>query len=294
MSTTLGRGVPAEKPTKPLILLCDGTWCGRETETETNIYKLAERVGVNFQDDVAVHQSLTGFATLKAYVFNGITAQDIARQCIEVYEFIVKSYTYPDHEIWMFGLSRGAYLVRAVAGDEDPANPRALRFIPPIKFMGLFDTVGSLGLPDFTGGVGLEWPAFYDQNISTAVENVYHAVSLHDRIYAFQPCLDVTNNIRDRPHQVGNGDVYGHILYYAPFGSFILDTMRALRGTRANISAIYQLFFNLRDRFIPDQDATVYDFRSFDLDIGGSIKDLGEIFERRYPSKLYEKWELLQ
>jgi hypothetical protein len=390
--------------------------------------------------------------TLYSYVFNGITAQDIARQCIEVYEFIVKNYTYPDHEIWMFGLSRGAYLVRAVAGminncgvvkpvnvdgaidmqqthllceavydiyrshypiDKphspqsklfrqskswpfigDEANPRAPRFIPPIKFMGLFDTVGSLGLPDFTGGMGLEWPAFYDQNISTAVENVYHAVSLHDRLYAFQPCLvsrnenrhksdwenfgitrqewlpgvhydlgrqrfrflrefgggklekflarwgfasriiepnhvladfalrwmllavrahnpqpqaayqvvpeidqfirDVTDNIRDRPHQVGDGDVYGNILYYAPFGSFILDIVRALRGTRWKISAIYQLFFDLRDRFVPDQDATVYDFRSFDPDIGESIENLGDIFEQRYPSKSYEKWELLQ
>lgn len=156
----------------------------------------------------------------------------------------------------MFGLSRGAYLVRAVAsminncgivkpvtsdgaidipqtrllceavydiyrspypvdaphshqshtfrrfkswpliGDKDPANPKAQRFIPPIKFMGLFDTVGSLGLPDFTGGVGLDWPAFYDQNISTTVENVYHAVSLHDRIYAFQPCLVNRNKKR--------------------------------------------------------------------------------------------------
>lgn len=55
-SATLGRTAPAEKPTKPLILLCDGTWCGRETGTETNIYKLAERVGFDFQDEAAVHQ----------------------------------------------------------------------------------------------------------------------------------------------------------------------------------------------------------------------------------------------
>ena len=56
MSTTLRRAVPAEKPTKPLIILCDGTWCGRETGTETNIYKLAERIWGKFQDDAAVHQ----------------------------------------------------------------------------------------------------------------------------------------------------------------------------------------------------------------------------------------------
>lgn len=55
-SATLGRVAPAEKPTKPLILLCDGTWCGREAGTETNVYKLAEGVGFNFQDEAAAHR----------------------------------------------------------------------------------------------------------------------------------------------------------------------------------------------------------------------------------------------
>lgn len=55
-SATLGRVAPAEKPTKPLILLCDGTWCGREADTKSNIYKLAERVGFNFQDEAEAHR----------------------------------------------------------------------------------------------------------------------------------------------------------------------------------------------------------------------------------------------
>ena len=35
---------------KPLILLCDGTWCGRETSTKTNIYLLAELMGIQIND----------------------------------------------------------------------------------------------------------------------------------------------------------------------------------------------------------------------------------------------------
>jgi uncharacterized protein (DUF2235 family) len=50
--SSVQRLAPAEIPTKPLILLCDGTWCGRETNTRTNIYKLAESIGVHFQDGV--------------------------------------------------------------------------------------------------------------------------------------------------------------------------------------------------------------------------------------------------
>lgn len=147
----------------------------------------------------------------------------------------------------MFGLSRGAYMVRCIAGminncgiikpvtnldgtvnieetqllcqqvyrlyrSKDPINaphsPQSLLFRqkaswpligdekpgdsalnPPVKFMGLFDTVGSLGIPEFVGGVGLDYPRFHDQDVSSVVDLVYHAVSQHDRFYIFPPCL---------------------------------------------------------------------------------------------------------
>ncbi|KFZ23639.1 hypothetical protein V502_01882 [Pseudogymnoascus sp. VKM F-4520 (FW-2644)] len=243
---------------KPLILLCDGTWCGRETSTKTNIYGLADMIGVKITNSTDVDEHFipqpdpkgrkgryihgVGLgSTFLDYVFNGITAQDIAEQCINAYRYIVDNYVDGEYEIWMFGLSRGAYTIRCVAGMinncgivkrddlsnteinllcrevyriyrspyevDKPQSPQSRRFrqhaswpligdndaartrIPPIRFMGLFDTVGSLGIPTFTGGVGLEWPKFYDQNISSVVENVHHAVSLHDRLYVFQPCL---------------------------------------------------------------------------------------------------------
>ncbi|RAL15162.1 T6SS phospholipase effector Tle1-like catalytic domain-containing protein [Aspergillus homomorphus CBS 101889] len=464
-SLSLAREASKETATKPLILLCDGTWCGRETNTRTNIYKLAEMVGISIKKDSTEWQTPEGVYYIEGvglgssfldYIFNGATAQDLANQCIEAYEFIVHNYTYPHHEIWMFGLSRGAYLARAVAGminncgivhpittaggsidrqqtrllcetvynlyrssytinaphsaqslhfrrtkswplvgDEDPDNPKAPRFLPPIKFMGLFDTVGSLGIPEFTGGVGLDWPTFYDQNVSTVVANVHHAVSLHDRLFIFQPCLvsrshshhcaqdwdqcgvtrqewlpgvhydlgrqrfrflrefgggwleslltrfkfaskviepnhvladfalrwmllavqqhrsaayevipdinqlidKVTLDIHTRarePGRTGDGDVYGHILAYAPFGSLILNIWRAVKGTRGQVSSIYQLFFDLRDRLIPEDNAVISKFRRFDEDIPGCIENLGEVSEQRYPSKAYAKWNLRQ
>lgn len=36
--------IPARS--KKLIVLCDGTWCGRETETVTNISLLATAIGI--------------------------------------------------------------------------------------------------------------------------------------------------------------------------------------------------------------------------------------------------------
>lgn len=180
-------------------------------------------------------------------MFDGITAQDIADQCVDAYRFIVDHYSYPDRQIWMFGLSRGAYMVRCVAGminncgivkpirksdgtidntetnllchqvyktyrSKDPINdPHSSQseqfrqhaswpligdegdgepdLRPPVKFLGLFDTVGGLGIPDFVGGVGLDWPKFHDQQVSSVVELVYHAMSLHDNFYIFPPVL---------------------------------------------------------------------------------------------------------
>lgn len=41
---------PAQAQNRPLIVLCDGTWCGRETDTKSNIYLLAKIVGIRIED----------------------------------------------------------------------------------------------------------------------------------------------------------------------------------------------------------------------------------------------------
>lgn len=46
LSQTLARPALVRQSTKPLILLCDGTWCGRETSTRTNILELGNLVGI--------------------------------------------------------------------------------------------------------------------------------------------------------------------------------------------------------------------------------------------------------
>ncbi|KAF9385464.1 hypothetical protein CPB97_004772, partial [Podila verticillata] len=188
--------------------------------------------------------------TFLEYLFNGATGSDIGRDCLDVYKYIVQHFT-EDHEIWMFGLSRGAYTVRCVAGminncgilkrktnnnndltgeendlcndvykiyrspdPEDRPDAQIIREfrtkasynVPtPVKFMGLLDTVGSLGVPKLDAGVGLTFPEFYDQNVSSVVEKVYHALSIHDRLWCFQPC----RALRDDKHR-GNTNLQIH------------------------------------------------------------------------------------
>lgn len=59
---------------------------------------------------------------------------------------------------------------------------------PPIEFLGLLDTVGSLGIPEIDPMSVLKYQ-FYDQQISSEVQHVYQALSTHDRLSVFAPCF---------------------------------------------------------------------------------------------------------
>lgn len=220
-----------------LIVFCDGTWCGPETDTKTNIQILAEMVGINVSSGVleindrqrnlkAKYFDGIGLgSTFLAYLFNGSTANDISIMCVETYRWIAQNFK-EGSEVWMFGLSRGAYTVRCVSGminncgiikdpwkenmcdevyriysspyDEDkPDSEQSKKFRAmasyrdpvPIKFLGLLDTVGSIGIPTIDAGNGPTYPTLWDQVVPSVVETVYHACSLHDRLSLFQPCL---------------------------------------------------------------------------------------------------------
>ncbi|KAH8723022.1 hypothetical protein GQ44DRAFT_729158 [Phaeosphaeriaceae sp. PMI808] len=190
----------------------------------------------NTPNVVAGYQEGVGLnRTFLEYIWDGATASAIGDECIGVYKFIVENYT-SEHEIWLFGFSRGAFTVRCVAGminncgiikrrseyteyeveklchdvfrtyrsslpQDKPHSKECENFKGdadrvwqtkrPIRFMGLIDTVGALGIPRLNAGIGFDWAPFefFDQTISSVVQHIYHAPALHDRLWIFQPCL---------------------------------------------------------------------------------------------------------
>ncbi|RAR13593.1 peptidoglycan binding domain-containing protein [Stemphylium lycopersici] len=70
----------------------------------------------------------------------------------------------------------------------------------PIRFMGIIDTVGALGIPRLNAGIGFDWSPFefFDHSVSSVVQRVYHAPCLHDRLWIFQPCLIFPSPEEDR------------------------------------------------------------------------------------------------
>ncbi|KAJ4299062.1 Mediator of RNA polymerase II transcription subunit 7 [Kalmusia sp. IMI 367209] len=246
-------------PPQRLIVFCDGTWVGRETSLPqaplSTIRQLANQVGVVhfvptlMQEPTIVHpivpynpNVIAGYQegiglnrTFLEYLWDGATAASIGEECVSLYKFIVQHYT-DEHEILLFGYSRGAFTVRCVGGminncgilkvsalqhleDLDTLcrevyrtyrsplpidHPRSERcrklkddrgsvwqVKQPIRFMGLIDTVGALGVPRLNAGIGLDYSEieFYDQKVSSSVQVVYQALSLHERWWALQPCF---------------------------------------------------------------------------------------------------------
>ncbi len=250
-----------------IALFCDGTWCGEAAGTRTNIKILAQCFANTdnlssgrpyTRDDglVVVYFDGLGLAgNFSDYLTNGTAATDLGTACIDTYAAIVEHFRFPREgpsEVWLFGLSRGAYTVRSVCGmihnwgilsrakilaaagndpsasdtfthelcatvyaqlrspDEmyKPKSEFARKFKqtycydlgkapPPVKFLGLLDTVGALGIPHINSGVGLSYE-FYDQIVSTEVQNVYQALATHDRLGLFTPCFARRNESKVR------------------------------------------------------------------------------------------------
>jgi uncharacterized protein (DUF2235 family) len=217
---------------KRLIVCADGTWNKVEKaqsgkHLSTNVAKFAAALlPTDIHGTPQLLCYLEGVGTHKGeWIRGGMFGLGISHNIQHAYEFLVQWYQ-PGDEIWIFGFSRGAFTARSLAGlirdtgllkaenvnqvgpamstyrdrydDTAPDAPRARIFRntysyePPIKFIGVWDTVGALGVP----GVHLwlarllkvDWQ-FHDTTLSRSVENAYHALAIHERRSDFEPTL---------------------------------------------------------------------------------------------------------
>jgi uncharacterized protein (DUF2235 family) len=146
-----------------------------------------------------------------------------------LYRFIVYNYNIGD-ELYFFGFSRGAFTVRTLTGfmnkigliekDGDYYVPeiyacyesskaagspewtaafhniKRVRPCPPIRFVGVWDTVGALGAPGFLGQIlNKNKYQYHDIGLTPEIENAYQALAIDERRKPFQP------NIWTRPDE---------------------------------------------------------------------------------------------
>jgi len=190
----------------------------------TNVTKVARSIRPrdhNGVDQVVYYHDGVGTSGGLDHYTGGAFGDGIEANIRELYRFLVYNFE-PNDEIYLFGFSRGAFTVRSLAGfmnfaglvDKDadyfvpdlydcyengkgPDTPewiRAHRRIPtprpcpPIRFIGVWDTVGALGAPGLLGQVlNRNKYIYHDVDLHASIEHAYQALAIDERRAPFRP-----------------------------------------------------------------------------------------------------------
>jgi uncharacterized protein (DUF2235 family) len=213
--------------TKRLVVLCDGTWNRADAPAVTNVCKL--RDAVDESEVAAVRQHVhyePGVGTRRwERIRGGAFGVGLSRNVQECYAWLIDHYE-PGDELFFFGFSRGAFTARSLAGlvrnsgilrrehrdmvkdayalyrsrkpEDAPSEHAAEAFRrrhshpdAEITFIGVWDTVGALGIPidHFRPPLLSRRWTFHDTTLSRFVLNAYHAISIDERRRPFVPTL---------------------------------------------------------------------------------------------------------
>ena len=193
---------------KRIVYCADGTW--QAPVNNTNVYRLYKALTVN-SDQVTYYDDGVGAdATGLNRILQGAFGQGLLQKIQDGYTKIAHVYE-PGDEIFLFGFSRGAYTARSLAGmiancglptgafsDDcvtqafaayrDPVNRASILAglkrcgLGPatIQMVGVWDTVGSLGIPAIFGRVDEKTYAFLDTGLHPDVKNAYQCLALDE------------------------------------------------------------------------------------------------------------------
>jgi uncharacterized protein (DUF2235 family) len=192
----------------------------------TNVTKVARailpRAANGIDQIVFYHDGVGTSAGLDKYT-GGAFGQGIERNIRELYRSILYNYESGD-ELFFFGFSRGAFTVRTLAGfmsmvgliqkDDDYYIPeiyacyesskgpgsaewkgafhniQGTRPCPPIKFIGVWDTVGALGAPGLLGQLfNRKKYQYHNTGLSSCIQNAFHALAIDERRKPFAPAI---------------------------------------------------------------------------------------------------------
>ncbi len=211
---------------KRIIICSDGTWQSPESDHPTHVMRLARGIAPNDADTCKqVVYYDWGVGTESNRIRAGATGAGIDKNIMDCYRFVVHNYDLGD-QLFFFGFSRGAYTVRSLAGfirncgvlkrahaaripeayelyrgrgaSTAPSQSRSRSFRKKyavtdrtkIEFVGVWDTVGALGIPaPFLGTLGTTRYLFHDTSPSKIICHARHAVSIDENRQDFEPAL---------------------------------------------------------------------------------------------------------
>jgi uncharacterized protein (DUF2235 family) len=160
---------------KRIVFCADGTWDA--PVASTNVYRIYKALLVSAEQVTYYDDGVGSDATGLNRVLQGATGQGLLQKIQDGYTKIAHVYE-PGDQVYLFGFSRGAYTARSLAGMiancglpsgsftdncvaqafaayRDRANRAAILagltacglVNAPIQMIGVWDTVGALGIP---------------------------------------------------------------------------------------------------------------------------------------------------
>jgi len=214
--------------TKRIVICADGTWNKPEKDLKedipTNVLRLARAIkpfGTNQVPQQVFYD--WGVGSYYDSVVGGATGKGLHKNIMDDYRYIVQNYS-PGDEIYLFGFSRGSYTIRALCGlinncgiikrPDAPliqaafdhykksgdayasAGDKSVQFrnqhshkSREIKFVGVWDTVGAMGIPISFLGLFDDKDEFYDTKIGGNVRIARHAMAIDEHRSDFEPTV---------------------------------------------------------------------------------------------------------
>jgi uncharacterized protein (DUF2235 family) len=205
---------------KRIAFCADGTW--DSSASHTNVYKLFKSLTVS-ADQMPFYDDGVGSDGNPIWkLVGGAFGTGLWQKIKEGYTKIAHVYEAGD-PVFLFGFSRGAYTARSLAGmiatcglptknfsddlvdtafeayrDKDDRQSLLDKlkdcnmYDAKLTMVGVWDTVGSLGIPSAFGAVDPVLYGFLDTGLHPDVLNAYHALAIDEKRFQFPPTLWTT------------------------------------------------------------------------------------------------------
>lgn len=234
---------------------------------------------------------------------DGATGKGIDDNILNAYKFILWNYE-PGDELYLFGFSRGAYTARSLAGlirncgilknndltlikeayriyrtrnpVTDPNGTESLAFKQKnsyydlrIKFIGVWDTVGELGIPSRS----FQWYnkkkyQFHDTTLSSITDFAYQALAIDEKRSNFMPTLweksakVIAGQVQQTMEQVWFPGVHSNIGGGYPDQGLSDNTLNWMVNKAKGADLGFEKLY-LENHLHPNVEGTLYNSKTF-------------------------------
>jgi uncharacterized protein (DUF2235 family) len=202
---------------KRIVYCADGTW--QAPVNNTNVYRIYKALTVTAEQVTYYDDGVGADGMGLDRILQGAFGQGLLQKIQDGYMKIAHVYE-PGDEIFLFGFSRGAYTVRSLAGMiancglptgafsdncvtqafaayRDPVNRASILSglasyglaDATIQMVGVWDTVGSMGIPAIFGGVDEKTYGFLDTGLHPVIKNAYQCLAIDEKRPQFPATL---------------------------------------------------------------------------------------------------------